>query len=464
MFAALKTAWEGVVMINPTVEGTESSAQFVQIAPPTDVAVTILFEVRMGGTRHAMSICIPYNVLKPVTGRLSAQKWFSGGTRKATTTTRLHLSNQVQDSNVELSVCLGKTVLSMGEFVALRPGDVLPLAQPVTEPLTLSVAGVPKFQGRPRHAGQEDRVRRRRPHPGQSLVNHPELLPKLTSLQTALWPAVSNQVGETTGLVVQVNSPLVLESKVEETVQEFATPGILVQFALAGQRDSAQWMTVPLDTAAALYAAAVDDGTELGEDTIEGLRPFLEAVVQGLCIGLGNAQNDVVVATDVSVRIGRFSRPSSMQPSDPLFRVQVALGIDSTIGSLTWLFDAAAAHAIAGLQPAAETASPAFGNLPPFGGSRSEPEEAYGLGMLMDIPLDISVELGRTRLVVKEVVDLGVGSIVEIDKAAGDPIDILVNGRLVARGEVVVIEDNFGVRITEILNPRERIASLGQAA
>jgi flagellar motor switch protein FliN len=72
--------------------------------------------------------------------------------------------------------------------------------------------------------------------------------------------------------------------------------------------------------------------------------------------------------------------------------------------------------------------------------------------------------LGRTRLVVKEVVDLGVGAIVEIDKAAGEPVDILVNGRLVARGEVVVIEDNFGVRITEILNPRERLARLGEAA
>ena len=155
MFAALKTAWEGVVMVNPTVEGTESSAQFVQIAPPTDVAVTILFEVRMGGARHAMSLCIPFNVLKPVTSRLSGQKWVSGGTRKATATTRLHLSNQVHGSEVELSVCLGKTVLSMGEFVALRPGDVLPLTQPVTEPLTLSVGGVPKFQGRPAMQGKK---------------------------------------------------------------------------------------------------------------------------------------------------------------------------------------------------------------------------------------------------------------------------------------------------------------------
>ena len=155
MFAALKSAWETVVVINPTVEGTEMSAQFVQVAPPTDVAVTILFEVRMGGARHAMSICIPYQVLKPITGKLSAQKWFSGATRKATPTTRQQLSLQVQDARVELSVTLGETVLSMGQFVALRPGDTLRLAQLVAEPLVVRVGGVPKFVGRPALQGKK---------------------------------------------------------------------------------------------------------------------------------------------------------------------------------------------------------------------------------------------------------------------------------------------------------------------
>jgi len=172
----------------------------------------------------------------------------------------------------------------------------------------------------------------------------------------------------------------------------------------------------------------------------------------------------VVVASDMSFRIGRFARPSNMQPTDKMVRVQLAVGIGSTIGSLTWAIDPTTAHFIAGLAPVSEPQAASFGVLPPFGSSRGMDEETHGLDILMDIPLDISVELGRTRLVVKEVVDLGVGSIVEIDKAAGEPVDIMVNGRLVARGEVVVIEDNFGVRITEILNPRERLARLNDAA
>ncbi len=73
------------------------------------------------------------------------------------------------------------------------------------------------------------------------------------------------------------------------------------------------------------------------------------------------------------------------------------------------------------------------------------------LHLLMDVPLRISVELGRTRLSVREVLDLQEGSVVELHRAAGDPVDVYVNDRLVARGEVVVVDDCFAVRITELL-------------
>ena len=76
----------------------------------------------------------------------------------------------------------------------------------------------------------------------------------------------------------------------------------------------------------------------------------------------------------------------------------------------------------------------------------------------------MSVSFGHAQLPLKDVLKLTTGSIVELDKLAGEPVDVMVNGRAVARGEVVVIEDNFGVRITEVLNPSERIARLGEAA
>ena len=82
--------------------------------------------------------------------------------------------------------------------------------------------------------------------------------------------------------------------------------------------------------------------------------------------------------------------------------------------------------------------------------------EARNLDIVLDIPLEVSVELGRKRMSIREILDLGTGSIVELDKLAGEPVELLANGRLVARGEVVVIEDNFGVRITEIIGSAAR--------
>lgn len=86
--------------------------------------------------------------------------------------------------------------------------------------------------------------------------------------------------------------------------------------------------------------------------------------------------------------------------------------------------------------------------------------DVRNLDMLLDIPLQVSVELGRTKRKIKEILELGQGSIIELDKLAGEPVDILVNRKLIAKGEVVVIDENFGVRITEIVSQQERLKHL----
>ena len=124
--------------------------------------------------------------------------------------------------------------------------------------------------------------------------------------------------------------------------------------------------------------------------------------------------------------------------------------------------DTATASLITGLEVSTTEEAP-FAEADSFLGT-SNRADSNSLEILMDIPLEISVELGRMKMPVRDVIDLGAGSIVEIDKAAGEPVDVLVNGRLVAKGEVVVIEDSFGVRITEILSPNERLQRLSEAA
>ena len=90
--------------------------------------------------------------------------------------------------------------------------------------------------------------------------------------------------------------------------------------------------------------------------------------------------------------------------------------------------------------------------------TQSNPREQGNIGLLMDVFMEMTVELGRTRKLIKEILTMGEGTIIELDKLAGEPVDILVNHKLIAKGEVVVIDENFGVRVTEIVSPQERLS------
>lgn len=98
-----------------------------------------------------------------------------------------------------------------------------------------------------------------------------------------------------------------------------------------------------------------------------------------------------------------------------------------------------------------------FNQLQPLTAEQKVPEN---LDLILDVPLQISVELGRTNKTIKDILNFSAGSIVELNKLAGEPVDMLVNGKLFAKGEVVVIDENFGVRITDIVSPMDRIKNL----
>jgi flagellar motor switch protein FliN/FliY len=145
------------------------------------------------------------------------------------------------------------------------------------------------------------------------------------------------------------------------------------------------------------------------------------------------------------------------------------------------------ARALAG-PPAAPAPAPAMGAAPNMGGMsmapshgmsgmvgqtanvqsvqfpslvpHATPQEAGNISLIMDVFMEMTVELGRTRKLIKEILGMGEGTIIELDKLAGEPVDILVNHKLIAKGEVVVIDENFGVRVTEIVSPQERMIEM----
>ncbi|MBS1707323.1 MAG: flagellar motor switch protein FliN [Armatimonadetes bacterium] len=296
-----------------------------------------------------------------------------------------------------------------------------------------------------------------------------ELINKFNNAQSQVWQTVSNTTSESVETALQFHDAKVNSVPLTDIYAEMASPKLVIQFCFADSPDSIQAVLLPTEALLAVYELVTGETKSIADDQMAGkLRPFVEGLVQGICQATGTIRNEPIVASGLSNRYQIFNLPNNLQRSPELIKVDVDLSGDGIETTATWLVDASTARHI--------TNTPANGDeemaVSVLGAQSAEigisgpalTVDDSALEMIMDIPLEISVELGRMKMLVKDVVELGSGSIVQIDKAAGEPVDVMVNGRLVARGEVVVIEDNFGVRITEILSLQERLSKLNEVA
>jgi flagellar motor switch protein FliN/FliY len=112
--------------------------------------------------------------------------------------------------------------------------------------------------------------------------------------------------------------------------------------------------------------------------------------------------------------------------------------------------------------PAAEVEQVAPAPFATFASAGPANGAGNDIGMILDIPVQLTVELGRTRIPIKNILQLAQGSVVELETLAGEPMDVLVNGYLIAQGEVVVVNDKFGIRLTDIVTPSERVRRLSK--
>ena len=124
-----------------------------------------------------------------------------------------------------------------------------------------------------------------------------------------------------------------------------------------------------------------------------------------------------------------------------------------------WAAALAQAKPEAAMQVQTEQVAPvAFTNFSPTGATSA----GNDINMILDIPVQLTVELGRTRIPIKHILQLAQGSVVELETMAGEPMDVLVNGYLIAQGEVVVVNEKFGIRLTDIVTPSERMRRLSR--
>jgi flagellar motor switch protein FliM len=142
----LHHAWENVLELQLEVVRVESNPQLAQIVPPNEVVVVISFEVAMGDIRGMVNLCIPYNAIERISGKLSANSWVSYGRRAATPESIELIGRTLRGSLVGLAVRLASTQITTGELIGLRVGDVITTQKDVNSPLLVMVEGVPKFR------------------------------------------------------------------------------------------------------------------------------------------------------------------------------------------------------------------------------------------------------------------------------------------------------------------------------
>lgn len=194
------------------------------------------------------------------------------------------------------------------------------------------------------------------------------------------------------------------------------------------------------------------DGDDLlSPDEIEALIQASQSDAQS-----GSAPASPGPSSGSSQLLNQSDLESLMQAKAPAAPSPTKARTDSAVDRVLQQTENQLAAALATAPPKglpSELGSPASFNYPNLGSIGPRSAENLPLASLQDVELDLRIELGRTELLIEEVLKLREGSVVPLDKLAGDPVDILVNGQLIARGEVLVLNDNFCVRVAEILTP-----------
>jgi flagellar motor switch protein FliM len=153
--AEWKSAWSEVAEMNPVRQLTETNPQFVQVVPPSDTVLSVLFEIRVGETRGAMSLCIPYVYLKPAIANVSGQRWFAPTPQAPDDRVRRSISTKVRTTRIPCIVELGRAQLTVRDVLGMEPGDIIRLDRKARQPVDLMIGNRVKFRVSPGTLGKK---------------------------------------------------------------------------------------------------------------------------------------------------------------------------------------------------------------------------------------------------------------------------------------------------------------------
>lgn len=249
-------------------------------------------------------------------------------------------------------------------------------------------------------------------------------------------------------------------------LSEFGDEGLCLHVGLEGGINGELAFLLGKSTAALLAGLMMggDGAAAFKDEDLDALNELGNQLMGSVCTALGAKHGISVSATQVVT--------SPLDPSNPPFSldgaafVEAELAIDGADPApLRILLTQALVEAFSEVSNGSGGSGGSGGLLASQGGydgtmSRGMSEEPTNIQMLLDINLNVTIELGRTRLSIRKILELGPGSIIELDRLAGEPVDLLVNDKVVAKGEVVVVDEYFGIRIISLVSPEERIKQL----
>ena len=304
----------------------------------------------------------------------------------------------------------------------------------------------------------------------------------LTDLFNSMMGTVADSLaGYLSGKEMKITSAVVEVMPREQVSGDFTRKYVQLALDFSGGFNGGNLIVFNFEDAEIISSLMMGDETgakpeELTEAHQSTLQEFVNQMMSSMATGLNNKFGKPVSVSPVSLSIVESVSDLQLPSGTELVKVTYNLNLEGLVNSKFYhIMESPLGSDLAknsmsasGISQQVMPAQDAGGGaqagqvginavqFPPLGDS-----VPYGAGgnisLLLDVPLTLTVELGRTRQLVRDVLGLGEGSIIELDKLAGEPVDLLVNGKLIAKGEVVVIDENFGVRVTDIVSPAERL-------
>ena len=302
----------------------------------------------------------------------------------------------------------------------------------------------------------------------------------LEALYAEGWTKLASNISQSLGQTVSIDFGVAANLPDGNLPDDLETLGVLVHFSVTVGTEATHAMVLQADEVAkfgALIAGGDPAGTELTADILQGVLDFLD---MSLPIVAGALQDAISQPATIGAVTGiNAADPSGEFDADalglggPVVRLEYALTVgDAVTCPLLYTLPLDHAREMLKLAPELpESATPADAELtrPTFaefdsaqGPAGATPMRGAGenMDLILDIQLDVIARLGTVQMPIREILKLGPGSIIDIDRPADAPVDLVVNEKLVAHGDIVVVQENFGLKISDVLSPRERIATL----